>query len=212
MAGSLLDLYPEGAQAELESLRTEIEKLSVAASPEEVAGDVFANVLAGREAALRAGTLPAPTTGSVSQLNVSDGGVPKTPVNSVEVGFRGLIGDRQGNRKHHGHAFQALCLWSSEIIAGLHADGHPITAGSAGENITTAGIEWTSLTMGTQVRIGTVLAQLSSFAVPCSHQAQWFTDRDFSRLHHEKGDISRLYATVLEPGTITVGDEIIVEP
>lgn len=120
--------------------------------------------------------------------------------------------DRQRNRKHHGRPFQALCLWSEEIIDGLRRDGHPIAAGSAGENITTRGIEWATLTMGTRLRIGSVIAQLSAYAIPCGHQAQWFTDGDFSRLHHDNGDISRLYATVIEPGTISTGDRIIVEP
>ena len=66
--------------------------------------------------------------------------------------------------------------------------------------------------MGTQLRIGDVLAQISANAVPCRHQAQWFTDGDYSRLHHENGDITRLYATVIEPGTISTGDTITVEP
>lgn len=211
-ASSLLDLYPERAQSELGSLRTEIDALSASGKPEDVADDLFAKVLAGRDAAARAGTLPETATGSVRQLSVSDGGVPKTAVDTVEVGFRGLVGDRQRNRRFHGHAHQALCLWSEEVITDLQGNGHPIAMGSAGENITVGGLEWAGLTMGTRIQIGTVLAQLSSFAVPCSHQAQWFTDRDFSRLHHEKGEISRLYAAVIEPGTISVGDAVIVEP
>lgn len=211
-ASSLLDLYPESAQPELAPLRGEIAELVASGTPSEVADAVFAKVLAGRDAALRAGTLPTTATGSVRQLSVSNGGVPKTAVESAEVGLRGLIGDRQKNRKFHGHAFQALCILSEEIITDLQGDGHPIAMGSAGENITVDGLVWTELTMGTRLRIGPVLAQLSSFAVPCAKQAQWFADRDFSRLHHEKGDISRLYATVLEPGTISVGDAVVVEP
>ena len=46
--------------------------------------------------ALRAaGRLPARATGSVVQLNVSDGGVPKRPVESVDIDERGVDGDRQ---------------------------------------------------------------------------------------------------------------------
>ena len=211
IAHVLLDLYPEAAQRELDQLRSEVDDTVASGDPESVVGALFAQLLSARDAAQRAGTLPEQTTGTVEQLNVSGGGVPKTPVESVEVDFRGITSDKQNNRVHHGRPFQALCLWSAEIIDDLAAQGHPIAAGNAGENITTRGIEWTSLTMGTHLRIGDVLAQISAMAVPCGHQAQWFTDRDYSRLHAENGDISRLYATIIEPGIITTGDAIVVE-
>ena len=51
--------------------------------------------------------------GSVLQLSASNGGVPKDAVLAADVGRRGLLGDRQANRKHHGRPFQALCLWSA---------------------------------------------------------------------------------------------------
>ena len=212
IAHALLDLYPDAAQGELNDLRGEVDSVIGSGDADAVIGELFPKLLSARDGAQRAGTLPAQTTGTVEQLNVSGGGVPKTPVDSVEVDFRGITSDKQNNRVHHGRPFQALCLWSAEIIDDLAAQGHPIAAGKAGENVTTRGIEWTSLTMGTQLRIGDVLAQISAMAVPCGHQAQWFTDRDYSRLHHENGDISRLYATIIEPGTITTGDAITVEP
>lgn len=212
IADALLDLYPEAAQVELSEIRTEVERIATSGTPDEVVGELFAAILGARAGALRAGSVPATATGSVTQLNVSGGGVPKTPVETVEVDFRGITSDKQRNRVHHGRPFQALCLWSAEIVDDLASQGHPIGYGSAGENITTRGIEWTSLTMGTQLHMGDVLMQISAMAVPCGHQAQWFTDGDFSRLHHENGDISRLYATVIEPGTITTGDTITVEP
>lgn len=212
IAHGLLDLYPHAAQGEFGELRAEVDSIVASGEPTAVVGELFSALLSARDGALRAGTLPAQTIGTVEQLNVSGGGVPKTPVESVEVGFRGITTDTQKNRVHHGRPFQALCLWSAEIIEGLASEGHPIAFGNAGENITTRGIEWQSLTMGTQLRIGEVLAQISAMAVPCGHQAQWFADRDYSRLHHENGDISRLYATVIEPGTINSGDTITVEP
>lgn len=212
MAQALLDLYPTETQGELASLRADVAELADSGEPETIVHELFDLILSARDVAKRTDTLPATATGSVSQLNVSSGGVPKNSVESVEVGFRGIATDTQRNRKHHGRPFQALCLWSDEIITELQAEGHPIEPGFAGENITTTGIDWDTLTIGTQLEIGTVLCQVSSFAVPCNHQRQWFTDGDFSRLHHEVGDISRLYATVIRPGTISVGDTITVEP
>jgi hypothetical protein len=82
-----------------------------------------------------------PAAGCVEQINVSNGGLPKTPVERATLTVDGLEGDRQGNRKHHGRPFQAVCLWSAEVIADLSAAGHPIGPGRAGENLTLRGID-----------------------------------------------------------------------
>lgn len=156
----------------------------------------------------------APTqVGTVAQLNVSDGGVPKTPVASAEVGLRGLVGDRQTDRHHHGRPLQALCLWSTEVIDALRAEGHPIAPSLAGENITLSGIDWATIRPGVQLRIGEVLAEISAYATPCKKNADWFLDRDFRRMDHDHHPgWSRAYAWVREPGAIRTGDQAIVEP
>ncbi len=81
--------------------------------------------------------------GEVSHLAVSGGGVPKRGVDRIEVGWSGADGDVQTDRRHHGRPFQALSLWSEEVIAALRAEGHPIEAGLAGENVTVTGVDWT---------------------------------------------------------------------
>lgn len=156
----------------------------------------------------------APTqVGSVARLHVSDGGVPKRPVESAEVGPRGLVGDRQADRRHHGRPLQALCLWSAEVIEALRAEGHPIGPGSAGENVTLAGIDWATVRPGARLRIGEVLAEISAWSTPCQKNAGWFLERDIGRIDHERHPgWSRAYAWVREPGTIRVGDEVVVEP
>jgi MOSC domain-containing protein YiiM len=154
-----------------------------------------------------------PRTGAVAHLAVSGGGAPKHGVDSFEVGWSGALGDTQGDRRHHGRPFQALCLWSTEIIAGLQADGHPIAAGLAGENVTVTGLDWADLHPGTIVQIGGAQVEISSQATPCAKNAQWFTDRAFDRIDHDlHPGLSRLYATVLDPGPVAVGDQVLVEP
>lgn len=163
--------------------------------------------------ALRAaGQLPVRAEGSVAQLNLSDGGLPKTPVERVEVGWRGVVGDRQATRVHHGRPWQALCLWSTEVIDALRSDGHPIAPGLAGENITLTGLPWPDVRAGVRLRIGDVLCEVSAYALPCFQNRPWFKDGEFDVMNHERGDVSRVYATVLEPGTITVGQPAILEP
>ena len=156
----------------------------------------------------------APTQeGLVHQLSASDGGVPKRPITVAEVGDRGLLGDRQAARQHHGRPLQALCLWSLEVIDALQAEGHPIEPGAAGENITLSGIDWSTIRPGTQLLIGDVLAEISAWSTPCSKNAQWFSDGDFNRMDHDRHPgWSRAYAWVREPGTIRTGDAVIVEP
>lgn len=156
----------------------------------------------------------APTQrGAVAQLNVSDGGVPKRAVLSVDVGLRGVAGDRQADRRHHGRPLQALCLWSADVIDALRAEGHPVAPGLAGENITVSGIDWTTIRAGVQLRIGEVLAEVSAAATPCKKNAAWFADRDISRIDHDlHPGWSRMYAWVREPGAICVGDDVVVEP
>ena len=99
---------------------------------------------------------------------------------------RGLVGDRQTNRKHHGRQFQALCLWSAEVIDELAGLGHPIGPGSAGENLTITGLDWAALRPGTRLRIGSTLAEISFVAVPCAKQTRWFSDGDFNHISHER--------------------------
>lgn len=163
--------------------------------------------------ALRAaGQLPATACGTVAQLNVSPGGLPKLPVSAVEVGWRGVVGDRQATRVHHGRPWQALCLWSTEVIDAFRAQGHPIAPGLAGENITVSGLHWPDVRAGVRVQVGGVLCEISAYALPCYQNKAWFLEGDFDTMHHSRGPVSRVYATVLQPGSIAVGDVVTLEP
>ena len=150
--------------------------------------------------------------GAVAQISASDGGVPKSAVAVADVSRRGLVGDRQTNRKHHGRPFQALCLWSSEVIDALAGEGHPIRAGAAGENITVTGIDWSTIRPGVRLLVGDVLCEISAWAVPCRKNDQWFTGRSDRIDHDLHPGWSRAYAWVLEPGTVSTGDPVLVEP
>lgn len=155
----------------------------------------------------------APETGTVVQVSRSGGGVPKLPVDRVPLSTRGLEGDVQHNRRHHGRPWQAVCLWSAEIIEGLRAEGHPIGFGSAGENLTVRGLDWQLLSPGVRLVVGTAVLQVSSYAIPCTKNARWFSDGDVTRMAQEtRPGASRLYASVLVPGVVAAGDPITVEP
>ena len=146
--------------------------------------------------------------GVVSGLHASGGGVPKLPIDSATVGWSGVEGDRQGSRVHHGRPWQALCLWSDDVIANFAAQGHPIRPGYAGENITVRGLPWEVARPGAKVTIGSVAATVTAYAIPCSQNEAWFTGGDFELMSHERGPVSRIYARVDRPGTIALGDSL----
>ena len=88
-------------------------------------------------------------TGSVHQVSVSAGGVPKLRIESGYVGTLGLLDDRHADPSHGGPD-KALCLYSLEVISGLAHEGHPIAPGAAGENVTVSGVDWTEVNPGTR--------------------------------------------------------------
>lgn len=160
---------------------------------------------------LGAGTPAA--TGSLAQISVSGGGVPKLPVARARISWSGVEGDEQADRKHHGRPWQALCLWSTEVIAALRDQGHPVEVGGAGENLTLTGLDWTTLRPGTRLEVGSMACEISAYAEPCAKNSRWFADGDFARMNHDHHPgWSRLYATVTQPGAVVPGDTVRVEP
>lgn len=152
-------------------------------------------------------------SGRVTQVNTSPGGVPKLPVGRTRVGADGLEGDRQANRTHHGRPWQAVCLWSAEVVADLAAQGHPVTAGSAGENLTLEGLAWDTVRPGVQLLVGSALLEVTMYAIPCRKNARWFSDGRFRRIAHEVSPgLSRVYARVLVDGSVGPGDAVLLEP
>ena len=150
----------------------------------------------------------AQTQGVVAGLFLSDGGVPKSAVDSVDIGWRGVLGDRQASRAHHGRPWQAVCLWSADVVADLARAGHPIRPGSAGENVSVRGLDWSEARPGARMSLGTVTLAVAAYAIPCSKNARWFADGDYERMSHERSDRSRLYARVEQPGRVSVGDTV----
>lgn len=152
--------------------------------------------------------------GRVLQVNVSSGGVPKLPVERARVGRFGLDGDAHREKTLHGGPHRAVCLFAMEAIERLQAEGHPIVAGGAGENLTTWGIEWSLLPVGARIDIGDALQlELSDSTTPCATQTGNFSDGNFNRILIDRHPSdSRMYARVLREGTVASGDPITVRP
>jgi len=179
---------------------------------EVVLADVWTTLHEASEKLRHEGQLPAPSRGVVTQVSSSKGGVPKLPMDVAEVDFGGVVGDGHNFRNHHGRPWQALCIYADEVIDLLRAEGHPISRGSVGENITVAGLPWADIRPGVELRIGSVLALVQAYAEPCATNAKWFLNGEFRRMDKSRGPVSRVYGTVLEPGRIAPGDAVVLEP
>ena len=149
-------------------------------------------------------------TGTILQVSVSDGGVPKHAVAQAQVDHNGVEGDRQRDLRYHGGPDRAVCLMAAERIAAWAAEGHPIAPGSAGENITTLGLDWAEVVPGTRLRLGeSVTLEITDYAQPCKKNQAWFKDGNFNRMNQRlHPGSSRVYARVLVPGTVRTGDPI----
>ena len=146
--------------------------------------------------------------GSVRQVSVSDGGVPKHAVQSAEVGINGVAGDRQRDLKHHGGPQRAVCIFSWEVIEQLRSQGHPIVPGSVGENLTVEGVDWPRIGPGTRLVFdGGLELEVTTFTEPCANIRESFTDLQFRRIKQDlhPGE-SRVYARVLKAGSVRAGE------
>ena len=146
-------------------------------------------------------------TARVFQINISDGGVPKCPIREAKVTADGVAGDRQA---HPRGPDRALCLFSLECIMMLQEAGHPICPGSTGENLTITGLLWNEIKPGVQLRLGSeVCIEITSFASPCGQIKESFANGEFRRISQEDNPgWSRVYARVLESGTVRIGDTV----
>jgi MOSC domain-containing protein YiiM len=148
--------------------------------------------------------------GRIFQLSVSDGGVPKLAVREASLTAEGLAGDRQRDRRFHGGPQRAVCLFSLERLLELQAEGHPVYPGSVGENVTVAGLDWSRLAPGARLALGDeAVVEVTSYTSPCRNIAASFSGGDFKRISQKVNPgHSRLYARVVRPGRLTVGQTV----
>lgn len=151
------------------------------------------------------------TVGTLRQINISEGGVPKLPIERAVVEVLGVVGDRHRSSEHGGPD-RAVCLFSSDLVEQLRAEGHPIESGSTGENFTVAGLEWSSIVPSVRIRVGQdVVLEVTSYTTPCQNIADSFQERKIARISQKvnPGE-SRVYARVLETGVVQTGDTVSV--
>ena len=145
----------------------------------------------------------------VTGLHTSNGGVPKLPVDVLTVTAEGCIGDSQNDLKHHGGSQKAVCIFQQEIIDKLNHEGHPISAGTTGENVLIQGIEIGEIQPGTIIRFPNVELVVTQDAPPCKTINKSFSNNNFNALSHKKfPNYTRWYAKVSKEGNIYLDDPV----
>lgn len=154
------------------------------------------------------------TAAHIFQINVSSGGVPKHGLLEARLAELGIEEDAHHNTKVHGGPDRALCVYSLEKILALQGERHPVFPGAMGENLTIAGLDWEQLEPGDRLRLGEqALVEITGYTRPCRKIAPYFLGQDPERVSQERHPgWSRLYAKVLNPGLVRVGDRVELLP
>jgi MOSC domain-containing protein YiiM len=135
--------------------------------------------------------------------------IDKRPVadrRSVTTG--GVEGDHRCDAKHHGHPDQAVYAYASEDYAWWSAQlQSDLAPGAFGENLTTTGVDWNAATVGTIVRIGSAVLQVSSPRIPCGTFTRWTGQEQWVKRFSDARRFGA-YLRVLEPGELGAGEAI----
>lgn len=134
----------------------------------------------------------------IVSLNVSEKkGTVKLPVARIVCKEDwGVVGDA-----HAGPGIRQISLLAAEDIESMGAKGADLKHGDFAENITTRAIELSSLPVGTRLRIGAVLLEITQIGKEC-HSGCAIMKTVGSCIMPKKG----VFARVVEGGEITRED------
>ena len=113
----------------------------------------------------------------------------------------GLKGDA-----HAGNGHRQVSLLSLEKVQAFRAKGADVAYGDFGENIVAEGIDFARLPVGTKLRCGEALLEISQIGKECHNRCAIF---------HRMGDCimprEGVFAVVLQGGIVRAGDGINAE-
>jgi MOSC domain-containing protein YiiM len=150
--------------------------------------------------------------GTIVQVNISRGGVPKLPVPEAVLGTLGLEGDSHAHPEIHGGTVQAILLVTLEGIEELIDQGYPLFPGALGENLTTRGLDRRQIRIGQQIRAGSAMLEITKPRGPCAtldvYGAALKREIKTKDPSSPVWGLSGFYARVLSPGIVRADDII----
>jgi MOSC domain-containing protein YiiM len=113
----------------------------------------------------------------------------------------GLEGDA-----HAGFGHRQVSLLAAESIAKMKARGLDVGPGDFAENVTTSGIDLVSLPIGTRLRLGKALLEVSQIGKVCHSRCAIFEEAGDCVMPREG-----IFARILSSGNVRTGDPVIIE-
>ncbi|OGX31047.1 MAG: hypothetical protein A2787_01235 [Omnitrophica WOR_2 bacterium RIFCSPHIGHO2_01_FULL_48_9] len=139
----------------------------------------------------------------VLSINISKGGIPKLPVDSIQVTSSGLAGDGHNHEKHQ-TPLQAVSLQDMEELTRLCEEGFSLSAGTTGENLTVRNLNVNRLPIGTILEFTSgIILEVTKIRKPC-----YVLDAIDPKLKEVIVGRCGIYAKVLKEGTLTMGDQV----
>jgi MOSC domain-containing protein YiiM len=143
------------------------------------------------------------STPVIVAVNISPGGIPKTPLEVVEVTSEGIRGDGHNHDKHNS-PMQAICLIDEEDLDDLRGEGFDVHPGATGENVTLRGVSVDDLAIGDRLRFaGGVEVEITRVRNPC-----YVLDAIDPTLKKAIRGRCGMYAKVIEGGKLRAGESV----
>ncbi len=139
----------------------------------------------------------------VLSLNISEKkGTIKKPVNKVSLKVdHGIVGDA-----HAGEWHRQVSLLGIESFHKMEQQGLKLKHGAFAENITTKGIELFTLPLGTILRVGNTVLEVTQIGKEC-HKGCAIKTQVGECVMPTEG----IFCKVIKEGTIEVGDSITIQ-
>jgi len=158
-------------------------------------------------------------SGTIVQVSVSKGGLPKHAIGEGFITPLGIEGDVQAHPQFHGGPKQAILMIASEVLEELAERGYSLFYGAMGENLTTRGLDIRDIRIGDQIRAGGALLEITKPRDPCTAldvygetlKSEVYDSKVKARDYTSpRWGWSGFYASVVEPGPVRPGDPILV--
>lgn len=129
-------------------------------------------------------------------------GLQKHDVNTAHFSTEwGIDGDA-----HAGNWHRQVSLLSADKIEAFNKRGANVIPGAFGENLVVEGFDFRALPVGTLLRCGDVLLEMTQIGKECHSHCEIYKKMGECIMPREG-----VFARVLEPGSISVGDEMSIE-
>ena len=123
------------------------------------------------------------------------------------LGYEGLESDEQSDRKNHGGADKAICVYSTKHDAHWSSIIEDYGPGAFGENLRVEGLDEENVRVGDIYQVGEAIVQVSQPRQPCWKLARRWKIKDLTKQVEQTG-FTGFYFRVLQHGLIEVGQEI----